>query len=214
MNGLTQAFVTGLTSFVVTNIDDIVILMLFFAQVSPTFRPKHIVAGQYLGFLALIAASLPGFFGGLLIPKVWIGLLGFVPITIGITHLLNRKSEELQVQKVSSQVTSAPKLSLLASLMAPQTYQVAAVTIANGGDNIGIYVPLFASSSLPTLMVLLSVFFGMIGVWCGLAYQLTRHPAIAHFLTDYGQRVVPFILIGLGVYILVESGSYRFLLGL
>ncbi|HEY9906198.1 MAG TPA: cadmium resistance transporter [Thermosynechococcaceae cyanobacterium] len=209
MDGLTQALVTGLTSFAATNIDDIVILMLFFAQVSPTFRPKHIVAGQYLGFLVLIAASLRGFVGGLLIPKVWIGLLGFVPIAIGISHLLNQKSEEPQVKKVSSQFTSGPELSLLA----PQTYQVAAVTIANGGDNIGIYVPLFASSSLPTLIVLLSVFLGMIGLWCGLAYQLTRHQAIAHLLTDYGQKVVPFILIGLGIYILVENGSHRFLLG-
>ena len=207
MDRLAQAFLTGLTSFVATNIDDIVILMLFFAQVSPTFRPQHIVAGQYLGFLVLVAVSLPGFFGGLLIPKGWIGLLGFIPIAIGITHLLKREIEEPQVQRVSS------TKSALIPLLAPQTYQVAAVTIANGGDNIGIYVPLFASSSLPILIVLLSVFFGMIGIWCGLAYQLTRHPAIAHFLTDYGQRIVPFVLIGLGVYILVESGSYWVLLG-
>lgn len=209
MDGLAQALLTGLTSFVATNIDDIVILMLFFAQVDTTFRPKHIVAGQYLGFLFLIAASLPGFFGGLIIPKAWIGLLGFVPIAIGITHLLNRKSEEPQVQTVSSQPIFMPKLPLLASLLAPQTYQVAAVTIANGGDNIGIYVPLFASSSLFTLVVLLGVFFGMIGVWCVIAYLLTQHRSIAYVLTHYGQKLVPFVLISLGVFILVESGSYQ-----
>jgi len=170
MNGFTQALVTGLTAFVATNVDDIVILMLFFAQVNATFRPRHIVAGQYLGFLILIAASLPGFFGGLIIPRAWIGLLGFVPIAIGISQLLNRDSES--VQAVSSQVPSAGTwLPLLSSLLGSQTYQVAAVTIANGGDNIGIYLPLFASSSLPNLTVVLSVFFAMLGVWCALAYQ-------------------------------------------
>ena len=212
MNGFTQALVTGLTAFVATNVDDIVILTLFFAQVNATFRPRHIVAGQYLGFLILIAASLPGFFGGLIMPRAWIGLLGFVPIAIGISQLLNRDAEP--VQAVSSQgVSSLTKLPLLSSLLAPQTYQVAAVTIANGGDNIGIYLPLFASSSLPNLTVVLSVFFAMVGVWCALAYQLTQHRPIAHFLTDYGQRLVPLVLIGLGVFILVESGSYRLFLG-
>lgn len=209
MDGLAQALMTGFTSFVATNIDDIVILMLFFAQVDTTFRAKHIVSGQYLGFLFLIAASLPGFFGGLIISKAWIGLLGFVPIAIGVSQLLSQKSEALQVQTVPSQPPSIPKFPLLASLLAPQTYQVAAVTIANGGDNIGIYVPLFASSSLTTLIVLLSVFLGMIGVWCGIAYQLVQHRTIAHFLTHYGQKVTPFVLIGLGIFILLESGSYK-----
>ncbi len=42
-------------------------------------------------------------------------------------------------------------MAILASVLNPQTYKVAAVTVANGGDNIGIYVPLFASSDLTSL---------------------------------------------------------------
>ena len=61
MNWLVTAIITGTTSFAATNIDDIVILMLFYAQVNVTFRKRHIVAGQYLGFTALIIACLPGF---------------------------------------------------------------------------------------------------------------------------------------------------------
>lgn len=212
MNWVAGAIIAGITSFAATNIDDIVILMLFFSQVSPTFRPKHIVIGQYLGFTALILLSLPGFFGGLIVPKSWIGLLGFLPIVIGISHLLNREDEEKTVQAVS-EVNPSPKnrslLSALANLLTVQTYNVAAVTFANGGDNIGIYVPLFASSDLPSLGVILGVFFSLIAVWCYVAYQFTRHPAMARLLTRYSKAIVPFILIGLGIYILIESGSYR-----
>jgi cadmium resistance transport/sequestration family protein len=210
-----QALISGITSFVATNLDDIVILMLFFAQVNTNFRPKHIVAGQYLGFTILILASLPGFFGGVIIPKAWIGLLGFVPMGIGVSHLLKQETEANQFQAVSKELSESnshlPMLSILGNILAPQTYQVAAVTFANGGDNIGIYVPLFANSNLATLGIILIVFFLMVGVWCAFAYYLTRHQKIAYLFTQYGHKLVPFVLIGLGIYIVIESGTYQLL---
>lgn len=213
MSGFVEAAVTGITAFVATNIDDIVILMLFFAQVNAAFRPRHIVIGQYLGFTLLIGLSLPGYFGRLLVSEEWIGLLGIVPIAIGLYHLV-RQDEEPQVKAVSEAVQPSPRQSLwgpLTRLLTPQVWQVAAVTIANGGDNIGIYVPLFASSDLASLGVILLAFFLLVGVWCAIAYYLTRHPAIAHVLTRYGEHIVPFVLIGLGIFILIESGTYRLL---
>lgn len=215
MTWLVTAIIAGITSFVATNIDDIVILMLFFAQVNSSFRPKHIVIGQYLGFTVLIIASLPGFFGGLIVPKAWIGLLGLLPIFIGINHLLNLDNNDQEVQTVAAEFKS-PKtnlgfLSKLRNFIHPQTFNVAAVTIANGGDNIGIYLPLFAGSDGASLAVILSIFFLMIGLWCYIAYLLSSHPAIAKVLTRYSQAIVPFVLIGLGIFILIESGTYRLL---
>ncbi|MBD0301701.1 MAG: cadmium resistance transporter, partial [Tolypothrix sp. T3-bin4] len=54
MSGLVTAITKGVTAFVATNIDDLVILLLFFAQVNSAFRRWHIVVGQYLGFTALV----------------------------------------------------------------------------------------------------------------------------------------------------------------
>ncbi|MCC3407066.1 MAG: cadmium resistance transporter [Microcoleus sp. PH2017_10_PVI_O_A] len=214
MSWIAAAIIAGITSFVATNIDDLVISMLFFAQVNSTFRPRHIFIGKYLGFAALIAASLPGFFGGLIVPKAWIGLLGLVPIAIGISHLVKRENEEKDVQAVSGEFnrqSNSSAVSKLANFFNPQTLNVAAVTVANGGDNIGIYLPLFASSDLPSLVVILAVFFLMVGAWCYVAYWLTSQKAIAQILTRYTKAVVPFVLIGLGIFILIDSGTYRLL---
>lgn len=214
MGWIIQAIVAGLTAFVATNIDDILILMVFFAQTDSHFRPRHIVMGQYLGFGLILVASLPGFFGGLIVQQEWIGLLGFVPIGIGLYRLLHPKQEEV-IQTVSqngaTQFSKLSAFSRLGRLLPPQTYQVAVVTLANGGDNIGIYVPLFANSSLASLGVILSIFLLLVGVWCYIAYQLTQHPTIAHILTRYGEAIVPFVLIGLGIFILKDSESYRLL---
>lgn len=201
MSELVTAIPTGLTAFSATNMDDIIILTLFFSQVNAAFRNRHIVLGQYFGFTTLVLASLPGFFGSLIVPEAWIGMLGIVPIAIGISRLFDRDSEE---EEAEAEIEKSPN-SFLSGVLSPQTYGVAAVTIANGSDNIGIYVPLFASSTLENLLAILVIFFVMVGVWCFAAYQLTRLPAIAQTLTRYGNNFVPFILIGLGVMILVKS---------
>jgi cadmium resistance transport/sequestration family protein len=217
MDRLFSAILVGFTSFVATNLDDIVILMIFFSQVSLTFRRRHIVLGQYLGFMALLLASLPGYFGGLVLPKAWVGLLGFLPIWIGISQLLKRESDQPEVKAVSNELTFGHKtsmMSVLSSLFSPQTYKVAAVTVANGGDNVGIYIPLFASSSLPRLVVMVGVFLILVGVWCWIAERLTRQRAIATLLTRYGHRAMPFVLIGLGLYILADSGTLHLLMSL
>ncbi|MEG4858212.1 cadmium resistance transporter [Microcoleus sp. K1-B6] len=203
MNELLTAISTGMTAFTATNLDDILILLLFFSQVNAVFRHRHIVFGQFLGFSALVLASLPGFFGSLIFPPDWIGMLGLLPIAIGLSRLLNPETDDSEAEAELEQSEN----SFFSSFLSPQTYSVAAVTVANGGDNIGIYVPLFASNTLESLAVVLTVFFGMVGVWCYAAYRLIQMRAIADNLTRYGNQLVPFVLIGLGMAILVKSGT-------
>jgi len=198
---LIHAIPTGLTAFTATNLDDLIILLLFFSQVNTTFRRHHVVLGQYLGFFALVIASLPGFFGGIILPPHLIGLLGLAPIVFGLSRILNPESDD--TTENSPEIESSPSTST--SILSPQTYSVAAVTIANGTDNIGIYVPLFANSALESLAIIIGVFFTLVGVWCYAAYKLTHQPAIAEFLTHYGNLLVPFVLIGLGVFIILKS---------
>ncbi len=201
MNTLVTAISTGFTAFTATNLDDIVILLLFFSQVNAVFKRRHVVAGQYLGFSALVIASLPTFFGSLLLPRPWIGLLGILPIAIGLNRLLVSDEDEASPEKLPE----TPEHSWLTSFLSPQAYSVAAVTFANGGDNIGIYMPLFASCSGEKLAIILGVFFTLVGVWCYVANRLTTVPAIAETLTRYGNLLVPFVLIGLGILILIDS---------
>ncbi|MDZ8186648.1 MAG: cadmium resistance transporter [Nostoc sp. ChiSLP02] len=216
MSWLISTVIIGFSVAFATTFDDNLYLTAFFGKVNRTFRPKHIVIGEFVGFTALVCASLPGFFGGLIIPSSWIGLLGILPIVIGITNLMSREDDEQMVQDVSVNLPSPSKSgrqkkSLLAIIRDPQTYRVSAVTIANGGNNIGIYVPLFATSSLPSLGVILCVCYFTLGMWCLLSYNLTRNPLMAPVLARYGRKVFPFVLIWVGLSILIKSESYRLL---
>lgn len=215
MESLLQIIVAAIAAFAATNIDDILILMFFFSQVNSSFRIHHIILGQYLGFMGLLLLSLPGFLGGLIIPKAWTGLLGLIPIYIGLQQILNPETQTPEIPSIASGKRSQPKssglMSYFNSLLAPQTYSVAAITLANGGDNIGIYVPFFASLSWFKLLVVITTFLSLVGVWCAIAYGLTRQPMIGKVLNRYGHKVVPFVLIGLGLLILWDSQSYELL---
>jgi cadmium resistance protein CadD (predicted permease) len=57
MNRLLTVLIISVTSFVATNLDDLIVLTLFFSQVNANFRTRQVVAGQYLGFTLILLAS-------------------------------------------------------------------------------------------------------------------------------------------------------------
>jgi cadmium resistance transport/sequestration family protein len=202
MSNLVTAIPTGILAFTATNIDDLVILTLLFSQVNGSFCRRHIFIGQYLGFSVLVIASILGFVGGIILPGHWIGLLGLVPIAIGFNQWLNQDNDS---SEIDSEETKKSDRSWFTSFISPQSCSVAAITIANGGDNIGIYMPLFASSQIDVLLLILVVFFLLVGIWCHISYLLIRQAAVAELLTRYGNSFVPFVLIGLGGFIILDS---------
>lgn len=203
MTELFTALSTGLTAFTVTNLDDLVLLTLFFSQTSAPFRRRHIVIGQYLGFCVLLLFSLPGFLGASVLPRHWIGLLGLIPVAIGLSKLVNPDADAEEEKPKLLPSDASP----LGSFLSPYTYGVAAITVANGTDNLGIYMPLFATCTLERLLVIVSVFLVLVGVWCYVTYKLTQQQAIAQMLMRVGNQFIPFILIGLGTFIVLDSSA-------
>jgi cadmium resistance transport/sequestration family protein len=194
-----EIIITSILAFISTNIDDIFILTLFYG--SRRFRNSEIIIGQLLGIGALIAISIVASLAGLIIDKSYIGLLGFLPIYLGIRGLWHalKKSEDDDASD-NLEIEQHNKRHILS---------IAGVTIANGGDNIGIYVPLFAALSYVNEVITISIFLLMTLAWCILAKYLTNHPYVAKVIDKYGHIVAPVVLIFLGIFILYESGSYN-----
>jgi len=218
MNKPANVFIEGIIAFTVTNIDDMMILLLLFSQIDSNFRKRHIFIGQYLGFFAIIMLSLPGFFGGLFIQREWLGLLGIIPIAIGMKQLINQQIETTESTEVQTVNPDFPRLlhpnpvfSFFLSILHPNTYQVAAITIANSGDNISVYIPLFAGQDFVSLGIIIVVFLAMVGVGCGIAYLLTSQVTIGYILSRYGRAMIPFILMSLGLFIMYDRGTFKLL---
>ncbi len=206
MDNLFATLVAATVAFAATNIDDIFLLAVYFTQVNKTFRPRHIVIGQYVGFVGIMAISALGFVGALLIPEWIIGLLGFAPIYMGIRGFIKGRQEEVADEAALVQPNAASK-GLPGKLINPHILSVAVVTFANGGDNISVYIPMFAGKTLPELGAIMLIFMLGLGLWCYLGYTIGRQPMLKQLIQRFGHLIVPIVLIGLGVYILVESGT-------
>jgi cadmium resistance transport/sequestration family protein len=192
-----ELFVTSILAFASTNVDDIFILMLFFGN--KEYNTRQIVLGQYLGIIALITISFLGSLVGLLIEQKYIGILGLLPIYFGVRGII-RLSRHKQVEP--EEIRIKPR-------NLNGTLSVAGVTFANGGDNIGIYIPLFSTLVMSQKLIMIAIFLAMVAVWCLAAIYLSRHLVVATTIDKYGHIITPIVLICLGVYILYESGTFN-----
>jgi len=194
----------GISAFIATNIDDIFILMMFFTPSSLTFPVKQVVLGQYLGIGLLVAISALGSFLPLVIPTYIIGLLGVVPIIVGtkkLFQILKKKNKADPSKQIAQDTSNRNRNRVYLSFLT-----VAAVTFSNGADNIGIYTPLFAQyNSASQIATIIGVFMAMTAVWCTVAYYLINHPLVASRIRRTAHAVIPFVLIGLGIYILAQA---------
>jgi cadmium resistance protein CadD (predicted permease) len=187
--------------FVSTNVDDIFVLLGFFSD--PKFRARQIVIGQYLGIAVLFAVSVLASLISLVIPATYIGLLGLAPIFIGLKKLWELwKGTDTDDDPENHEKASAGHGNIVA---------VALVTMANGGDNISIYTPIFATRSIYEIATIAVIFAFLTAMWIGSAHYLVNHRTIGAPIRRYGNRVVPFVLVALGILILHEAGTIELL---
>src|SRR5271170_7169864 len=91
MKSLVALLGLAIVLFASTNVDDLVVLIAFFAN--SRFRARDVVAGQYAGVALLFIVSAAGALLSLVIPKAYLGLLGIFPILVGITKLRHERAE-------------------------------------------------------------------------------------------------------------------------
>lgn len=183
-------------AFVATDIDDIVVLSVLFgiARSGGELRDRQIVAGQYLGIAALVAVGVVLSLGLLFVSEELVGLLGLIPIALGVRGLLALRGRDEDDDPPPALPAGAGTLG------------VAGITIANGGDNLAVYVPYFASVEPAELIVVVLVFAVLVGVWCLVGRVLGTHPMTVAAIDRWGHVAVPVVLIALGAFILLEAG--------
>jgi len=186
----------GAAAFVATNVDDSLVLLLFFGD--RRFRARHVFLGQALGIGLLVLISLAGALLALAVPERLVGLLGLLPVALGIRQLIaQRRGEDDEAADAPGRVRGETGWQRAAA--------VAGVTLANGGDNIGVYVPLFAARSPLQVVLILIVFAVMLVAWTFGGFYLARRSVVAARLQRVNERLMPWVLIGLGVVILAEA---------
>lgn len=181
--------------FAGTNIDDIVVLTLFFLAVQRgALRAGQVVAGQYLGVGALVAVSLLAALGLTVVPDRWIGLLGVIPLALGLRGFVRWFRTRTRGDDGSGPAPGG----LLG---------VAGVTLANGADNIAVYTPVFRTRPAAEVVVTVVVFAVLIAVWCLAGHLLGSRPVVLRAVERVEGWLVPAVFTGLGLVVLSSAGG-------
>jgi cadmium resistance protein CadD (predicted permease) len=159
--------VQAVAMFVATNIDDLVVLMVFFGRAR-------------------------------LLPDTAVAYFGLVPLVLGLRvawSTWRRRDQDDDDWEVGGRTgVGIPT--------------VAAVTVANGGDNIGVYVPVFAVAGPSGIPAYVIVFLIAVGLWCALSQRIATRPAVAGVLERWEHVLLPVVLIGIGLAVLAEGGAF------
>jgi cadmium resistance protein CadD (predicted permease) len=197
MNVTTAGQAVGM--FVATNVDDVVLLALFFGRAQgDRSATARIVVGQYVGFLAILTASVIGAVGVQLLPEPTIAYLGVLPLLLGLRAAWSawhsRRSEENDGAAYHGDTGLV--------------MTVATLTFASGGDNVSVYVPVFALLGVSEMAAYVVVFLFCVALCCAIAWYVTSRPVVAHLLARWSHVLVPTVLICVGVVILVRGRAF------
>jgi len=190
----------ALALFVATNIDDIIVLSLFFGRGrGQPGTTRRILLGQYVGFIGILGTAVVVALGAqVMLPEEVLPYFGLIPLGLGLwaawrTWRNRDEKDDDEAQLEGKRVSVGT---------------VALVTFANGGDNIGVYVPVFVSLSWAAVLAFCIVFLSLVALLVLAAKWITSRKPIAEVLERWESILFPLVLITLGVIILVTGGAF------
>ena len=177
-------FLISLIAFVSSNIDDIIILTVLFAQAVGKKDRVNILIGQYVGIFTLLFVSFVIATFLVKATNMPLNWLFIVPMLLGINKLIEKKNNE---------DFSQPTISI---------FQVVILTIASGADNIGIYIPMIIKQSLNETVIFLIVFALMVPIWWFVGKKIGSLETIKKMIKKNEKLVVTLIYFVIGIWII------------
>ncbi|KAF2116780.1 hypothetical protein BDV96DRAFT_598631 [Lophiotrema nucula] len=226
-----KAIGTACLSFALTNIDDIFVLVTFFAEASSpdaNLTALKILVGQYLGFTVIVMLSAIGYAFATVVPAEPNGFLGLLPILLGcwrgLEVLSTPSPTSLPLQETPRIVEPSPFPSPPSATQSKRKNlhltglkpvgMVALITIMNGGDNTSTYIPLFSQARVPLeIAIYITVYYTLLSIWILTAWLVMKQRHVLALAQCWARCVVPLLYVGLGVHIVVSSGCYPWSVG-
>ena len=187
MHTILSVIVVAVLAFLGTMFDN---LFAFSAQliVTDEKRVRRVIYAQALGVATLLV--LAGGIGSLLtpIPLPWVGLLCLAPWALAWHAWRHRTKEPGEVYRRGALTTFV-------------------MTLALGGDNLAVWIPLLRANGFFYGFVTVAVFAIMEFLFLVTARAVTAHPRVVAWGTKHVPSFLPWLYFGLGVLILIECGS-------
>jgi cadmium resistance protein CadD (predicted permease) len=183
---IVTALVLAFTTYASTNLDNLLLMAALSAGLQDR---RHAITGFVAATLLILIVSAMFVAFSYVVPPDRIRYLGIIPILLGGKAMITRQTG----------MPSRPD----AAARSPQA--VAALLLANSADTVAGFGPLVAESEAVVVAALLAGFAAAAAVWLILIRMLSRHATVDRSRMAKLQRLTPFIMIGVGLYILADT---------
>jgi len=191
------SIITAILAYLGTSMDELPVLFILFARGKSRHKPQVVAFGYLLGSLIIVSfCAFVSFVLGFVPERAWLGFLGLVPLALGLKVAIkgDGDDDEASVNK---------KVSRWALV------EIILITLSMGGDDLGVYIPLFASMNLNAILFNLGIYVLITLAFLALAWWMTSIKLLTAFLQKYERPVVAVIFILLGLYIFYECGTLQ-----
>ena len=185
-------------SFAATNVDNLILLVVLMGA-EPSRRVSVVLGFLSAAACVLVIATLGALVGTGLDPAL-LGYFGLVPLGFGIVLLYRR------LRGARPEETAAGEARAVARYGAGGL-STFLLMFSNSGDSLAIFFPLLAESDLQSLLWEIGLFVTMALLWAALAWRIADQPGIALRMERIGENLVPWIMMGAGIYILMNTAT-------
>ena len=193
---LTALTVLVVTSFVATNLDNL-LLLVFLVGNSPNGRIS-VLLGYIISVILVIVVSGLGLALGTVINPSLVGYLGIAPLTMGCYLLYQQhKSGEAKAKNAMQNVTGKAPIWLVSIVL----------MFSNSADSIAVLLPLLAESGGTSIKVVIIAYLTCCLFWCALSVSIVSRPELADRISHHGGKLVPWIMMAVGIYVLMDTGT-------
>lgn len=182
-----SAVLLAIAAYASTNVDNLVLLG---ALAAGTDRQRVVIAGFGVASVLILCVAMSFSLLSHLIAPRMLGWLGVLPIALGLRQLFFRGGggDRVGMSQVSAQA-------------------VALLMLANSADTLAVFGSLFAESETLVVIVLALSFAVIAAVWAALVKMISGGSRRLSSITAAVSKAVPFIMIAIGTYVLLDTGT-------
>lgn len=196
MNSFLAIVPVTAAAYIATNLDNFVLLVSLLAR----FRSRPLaVASGYLACMGLVGVV--GFLIGEAAntaPVEYLGFLGLIPVSIGVIGIIRLFPGRQDRGTGDARSIDSGHTVFVTTLLAQ---------LGNAADSLVTFGILFADSAQAADYLILLTLIMMAGVFVLAAAYAVRHPNMGRIIERFADRITPFILLFVGIYVLMNTGT-------
>ncbi len=186
--------VMGLTvaGFISTSFDNFTLLLGFYAD--GRYAKGKVLFGYAASTLGMVFLAYGASAAVEAAPVRFLGILGLIPLALGIVGLVRL-------------LRGVPNEEIRQGSRPRGFLAVLGVMLANSGDTLAVFISVFADTAEGLEKWVVATAVGIALAYALLAQRLVERSGAADRLQRYTRVILPFLLLGMGAYILANTGT-------